>query len=96
MKINRWQRMRMLNPQFSNFCCGLFMFIVFGGFGAVSIYLGWIPNQLKAGYTIGNGLNDNIIVLARLSLLYGLLGLFGAFMAYVEFRHMLNQTGHGQ
>ena len=91
--MTRFKQMRQLHPEFSNFCFGIVFAIILGGLFVCGIHFGWIYH-LEFGYTIGNSNNhhDSIVALARLSVIWGVLAVFFAFMALVEFLSMLQKT----
>ena len=93
MKMNklRWQKMRALDPWYSNFCWGIGMLVLFGGYSIASVYFGWI-HHLAWNHAITNAPGEGVILAARAALFAYLFTFFGAFMAIVEFKEMLNRT----
>lgn len=83
--------MKELDPWYSNFWAGIIMLVIFGGYSIASIYFGWIQH-LAWNHTITNAPGEGVMLAGRAALFAYLFTFFGAFMAIVEFREMLEQT----
>ena len=78
-------------PYFADFCLSVIIVIVFGSFGFIGWYLGWV-NHVRLGYTLSNEPKDDIVALGRVSALFGVIGVIYIIPALAQFYYLLQKT----